>query len=110
MIVLGSHLRATHLQKVLSVVPREICRKVFSLHVHSVMSAESLLITVEDNLVLAGGLDADSVINERLARVDYKSGVSWASMDGRRDVQLKMNNSPALSKTSILSVSFLSET
>lgn len=56
--------RSTHLQEILSVVPGEIGRKVLSLHVHTVVSAEPLLITVENDLVLAGRINADSVVDE----------------------------------------------
>jgi hypothetical protein len=55
---------ATHLQEVLPVIPREIGRKVFALHVYSVVSAEPLLVTVQDDLVLARCLDTNSVIDE----------------------------------------------
>ena len=55
---------ATHLQEIFATVPWEIGRKVFPVHVHAFMSAEALLVTVQDDLILARCLDTDPVVDE----------------------------------------------
>lgn len=60
----------THLQPVLSSVPFHRRREVLPVHVDPVVTSEPLLVAGQDHLVVSRNLDANSVVSERLVRVD----------------------------------------
>jgi len=62
--------RTTYLQPILPVVPLQSRSEILAVEVDSLMTSETLFIAGKDHSVLARHVYADSVIGERLRRVD----------------------------------------
>ncbi len=60
----------SYLEIIGSAVPSEWSGEELALHVDSVMSAEALLVAVEDQVVLAWSFNPDAVIHKGLRPVD----------------------------------------